>query len=150
LSAAIVAAIQKKVDDGTLSGVSPLNLGNGRIHLGGSVLHEVLTRFTYNVPASGAAITDGNTFEIRFDNQVAPATVVRFEFDDAGVVSRGHRAADGLSPSSLVRWDVRFCLPLCQRRARPHIRGAITSFPAPSLNECRHRRYCYANREIRP
>ncbi|MBI2479324.1 MAG: hypothetical protein HYV60_12040, partial [Planctomycetia bacterium] len=85
LATAIVAAIQGKLDDGTLSGIQPLDLGNGQIHLGGSVLHEVFTRFVYNVPLDGMAISDGDTFEIRFDNQVAPASVVRFEFDDVAV-----------------------------------------------------------------
>ncbi|MCA9141608.1 MAG: pre-peptidase C-terminal domain-containing protein, partial [Planctomycetales bacterium] len=85
LAAAIVRAIRSKVDDGTLTGIQPVYTANGEIHLGGSSLHEVLTRFVVNVPVDGMAITNGDTFEIRFNDQLNAPTVVRFEYDDIAI-----------------------------------------------------------------
>ena len=120
LTAAVVAAIQSKVDDGSLPGVQPLDLGGGRIHLGGSTLHDVRSRYIIPVPADGNAAVDGETFSIQFDDEVNPPVETVFEYVDTDVRT---------GPSVGSDFAINFTTASLQSDLAMAIRAAILNVP---------------------
>ncbi|MEO8493503.1 MAG: choice-of-anchor L domain-containing protein, partial [Planctomycetota bacterium] len=51
--ASVIAAIRTKVNDGSLVEIAPLNLGSGRIHLGGTAFHTLTTPNGTSVTQTG-------------------------------------------------------------------------------------------------
>lgn len=71
-----------------LLGLTPVNLGRGRVHLGSQAVHTLDTSGAPNLGSGGVAgsVVDGNTFSI-----TRGATVFTFEFDNNFQTSLGNR-----------------------------------------------------------